>query len=355
MIQKKLALFVLVATIIAFILPATEFLGIPTPSPQFEWNEQPFRPVGVNYYPRTHPWTGTWTQFNGTELAEDFAIIKSLGGNCVRTFIQWELVEPAPWIYNTTIIDRIVEFFEIASEADLAIMLSFFDFGPPSWAGLSDDDPMYTDPDLIAHQVAQLELIIPLINHTKAAFMWDLRNEPTSSVIPISQFVRWVENLTTTIRALGDNHYVVVGGGYGNFEDPRPYAALVDAVCMHFYGASKEPQRRRAFENYLQMFKQSGKPVIVQEFGWSSSGNVTESMQADYYRIMFNLFDQHEIAGVMPWCLWDYGPNFWSESEANFGLLRYDQTWKPAAHVFHDYATGQKQLAWNYWGWEALY
>lgn len=351
---NKVNTVILIMLIAVACLPITEYWTISTPSPQFVWNGTPFRPVGVNYYPRTHPWTGTWEQFNATELAEDCRLIKSLGGNCLRTFIQWRLVEPVPWVYNMTIVSRVVEFFQVVSAENLSIMLSFFDFGPPEWAHVNQD-AQYYNATLIAHQKAQLEFMIPLLNQSKAAFIWDLRNEPSSQTVPMEDFVLWVENLTTTIRALGDSHYIVVGGGYGNFEDPSDYAHLVDAVCMHWYGAGREPQRRRAFEVYLQKFTDCAKPIIVQEFGWSSSGNVTEEMVAEYYRTMFNLFDKHGIAGIMPWCLWDYGPNFWSESEANFGLMHYDGTLKRAGLVFQQYTQGTLESASNYWGWEGLY
>lgn len=353
-IQKQILTIVIIIGSLVAIFPLTEYAFIETPSPQFIWNGTAFRPVGVNYYPRTHPWTGTWEQYNATELAEDLDVVKSLGGNCIRTFIQWRLVEPEPWIYNNTIVDRIVDFFEVASEADMAVMFSFFDFGPPSWAQ-TEGDRMYINKTLIAHQVAQLEYILPKINETKAAFMWDLRNEPTSDTISMDNFVLWVENLTTTIRNLGDTHYIVVGGGYGNFEDPAPYAHLVDAVCMHFYKSLDKPHTEQEFEQYLKIFQATDKPVIVQEFGLPTSGDTTESMQAEYYNSLFALFDKNEIAGVMPWCLWDYGPNFWSEREAEFGLINYDLSWKDAAYVFRDYATGNRRPWLNLYNWGGLY
>ena len=117
-----------------------------------------------------------------------------------------------------------------------------------------EQDSQYDNNTLIAHQVAQLEYIIPKINETKAAFMWDLRNEPTSHRVSSTTFVKWVEDLTSTIRDLGDTNYNVVGGTHGNFEDPRPYTHLVDVVCMHFYQALDKPHRKQAFRDDLQIF-----------------------------------------------------------------------------------------------------
>lgn len=334
-------------------IPITQFVGVARPDPVFYWDGEPFRPIGFNYYPSTHPWEGTWTEFNLTELNQDFIRIKALGGNCIRTFIQWRQIEPNEGEYNNTIVNRIIDLFQAASSHDIAIMFSFFDFGPPAWAH-AEPEQMYINQSLIAKEIAQLEYLIPLINETKAAFIWDLRNEPTSSTISMAQFRIWVENLTTAIRNLGDTHYIVVGGGYGNFENPAGYADLVDAVCMHFYRARDSPTWKREFEIYTRMFRQSQKPIILQEFGWPTgeSWGISESVQATYYKGIFELCDKEQIAGVMPWCLWDYPYLTWSETEGHFGVLRADGSWKPAAHVFHAYVTGSRMNSWNLdWDW----
>ncbi|MHA1684698.1 MAG: cellulase family glycosylhydrolase [Promethearchaeota archaeon] len=340
---------------IGIIVPITEFWGIETPEPVLEWNSMPFRPVGTNYYPRDHPWTGTWTEYNGTEIREDLSRLSALGGNCIRTFIQWKLVEPSLGVFNGTIVNRIVDFFNACSEKNIAIMFSFFDFGPPAWAGV-EQDQMYVDQALIARQVAQLEYIIPLVNETNASFMWDLRNEPRSKNVTREQFSQWVLNLTMTIKNMGDTHYVAVGGGWDNFEDPAIYSDLpVDVVCFHFYQSRDSPTWKRDFQKYVKKFMATGKPVVLQEFGWptwTEGNSITETMQENYFKGIFDECDRAGVAGIMSWCLWDYSVDLdWygtgDHSEEHFGLLHVDGSWKPAAHAFHDYATGDHARTWN--------
>jgi endo-1,4-beta-mannosidase len=325
-------------------LPFTEYWGVTRPDPVFEWNGSPFYPVGLNWFPRDHPWAGTWTEYNGTEVTEDLLRIKALGGNCIRTFIQWYLVEPVPDIYNTTILNRIVDFFQRCSAANIPVMFCFFDFGAPSWAGLNEttQDEMYRRPDLVAREIRQLQTIIPLVNSTSAAWMWDLRNEPASTRLSQTEIRAWVANLTSAIRALGDSHLIVVGGGVGTFEDPAGYADLVDAVCCHYYGNRHNPMWKRQFMQYLNMFRASGKPVILQEFGLPSyvEEGYTEAMQAEDYRVIFEVCDKMNVAGIMPWTLWEFTPPLVVARENWFGILRPDGSWKPAAEVFHAYATG---------------
>jgi endo-1,4-beta-mannosidase len=356
---KSLLIIVAIGAAASITLVTTESLAVATPAPEFTWNGSPFRPIGFNYYPCTHPWTGTWEQFNATELADDMALVKQLGGNCIRTFIQWPLVEPTYGAFNSTIVNRVEQFFQVCSIANVAVMFSFFDFGAPQWAGLNEttQDEMYTNSTLIAREVAQLQFFITLLKDYNCSFIWDLRNEPSSSRVTGTQFAAWVQNLTATIRAIDPGHYIVVGGAYGNFENPAPYAQYVDAVCMHFYRARTEPQWKREFDNYVKQFEATGKPVIVQEFGWPTyePSGITEDVQADFYRAMLELCDQHGIDGIMAWCLWEYPNALWNPAEQNFGVLRPDASWKPAAYVFHDFTAGQMQVTWNINSWEALF
>ncbi|MBD3188293.1 cellulase family glycosylhydrolase [Candidatus Bathyarchaeota archaeon] len=354
---KSIGILSLALVACGVFIPISEYWGVRTPAPVLEWNGQPFRPIGVNYYPRDHPWTGTWTDYNATELRQDLDRIVALGGNCIRTFIQWELIEPQEGVYNVTIVNRVMDFFDACSDKNIAIMFSFFDFGPPDWSGYTSEeqDQMYVDPSLITRQVAQLEYLIPLLNESSAAFLWDLRNEPRSKTVSREQFSAWVANLTATIKNLGDTHYVAVGGGWDNFEDPSIYADLdVDLVCMHFYGARDKPNWKRRFQSYIEEFSATGKPVILQEFGWPTweGIGITEEMQACYYKAIFDECDRSGVAGIMPWCLWDFTVDLdWrnegDHSEEHFGLLRVDGTWKPSGQAFRDYATGNHRRTWN--------
>ena len=246
-----------------------------------------------------------------------------------------------------TMVNTTVAFFKACSEKGIAVMFSLFDYSPPAWAGVSQDQ-MYVNQSLIARECNQPENAHPSLGELQRGVHGDIKNEPSSTWVTDAQFATWVENISATIRSMDRKHLVVVGGAYGNFENPAPYAPYVDAVCVHFYQDRNMPTWKRDFERYLQQFKATGKPVILQEFGWPTwtAGNrITEQMQADYYAQLFAAADKAGIASIIPWCLWDYTVSLdWSgtgdHSEEHFGLLRTDGSWKPSADVFHAYATG---------------
>jgi endo-1,4-beta-mannosidase len=106
----------------------------------------------------------------------------------------------------------------------------------------------------------------------------------------------------------------------------------------------------RDFDKYVQMFQESNKPIILEEFGLSTyPGNTTNvNAQAAYYQRIFEECNKHQLAGIMAWCLWDYSVPLWNLLETQYGLLHTDGSWKPAAFVFHAYATGESIQAFNF-------
>ncbi|MHA1372624.1 MAG: glycoside hydrolase 5 family protein, partial [Promethearchaeota archaeon] len=377
--------FTIIFFVFGGIIPATEFFSVKTPAPVLYWNGKVFRPLGFNYYPRDHPWTGLWTDFNATEVREDLLKIKELGGNCVRTFVHWKLIEDEFGVWNWTTVERVENFFEIAEDVNISIQLSFFDLGIPEitswspytwsntslyddgWQGLYRDDfeseeqyqealndAKFTNESIINHEIAQLQFLIPRLKNYSSAFIWDIMNEPHSKNVPLETFATWVGRLTAAIKQVDTEHLVVVGGGWENFEVPSIYKDLdVDAVCVHFYRARGSPTWKRQFDYYIQDFIDTGKPVILQEFGWPSYDDIgiTEEIQGEYYRAIFDECDKHGVAGIMAWCLWDYTVDLdWKHegdhSEEHFGVLRTDGSWKPSAQAFHDYATGEHERTW---------
>lgn len=142
--QKSIESIVLLALSVSiFVVPIFEYSFVQTPAPVLYWNNEPFRPIGFNYYPCMHPWTRMWTEWNATEMNNDFQLIKALGGNSIRTFVHWSLLELAPGVYNMTYVSMLQEFFSLAEANEIAVILGFFDLGSPSWTDVSHREEMY--------------------------------------------------------------------------------------------------------------------------------------------------------------------------------------------------------------------
>jgi hypothetical protein len=93
------------------------------------------------------------------------------------------------------------------------------------------------------------------------------------------------------------------------------------------------------------------RPLLIGEFGMSTARDLqhgveealrpkigdapgTEAEQARLYAVVLAAAEKDRVAGVLPWCLYDYpikDPN-----ESHFGLVRGDGSLKPAAQVLRD-------------------
>ena len=93
------------------------------------------------------------------------------------------------------------------------------------------------------------------------------------------------------------------------------------------------------------------RPLLIGEFGMSTARDPrhgvedslrarigdapgTEAEQARLYEIVLAAAEKDRVAGVLPWCLYDYPIK--NPDESRFGLVRSDGSLKPAAQVLRD-------------------
>lgn len=103
-------------------------------------------------------------------------------------------------------------------------------------------------------------------------------------------------------------------------------------ISAHSYGPFPH-DGFRSREAEVEAFKSmlDGKPYIITECGLASTEGVTEEEQADFLRAEFQWWDSHGAIGTY-WFQLNDGPT--GHPEHNFGIRRFDYSWKPAAFVF---------------------
>jgi len=72
-----------------------------------------------------------------------------------------------------------------------------------------------------------------------------------------------------------------------------------------------------------------GVPASLREQMNEATG--TEAEQARLYAIILAAAEKEHVAGVLPWCLYDYPLN--NPNESHFGLVRTNGSLKPAAAI----------------------
>lgn len=316
--------------------------------PSIVRNLEPLSVRGTNYFPRLTPWSEMWTSTSLHTIEQDMARTASLNMNTIRTFIFWnEAIEAAGLIApdgtpSEEYLRKVDQLLGAAWRHGIRVVLCFeFEYGnrtpkrPPE-----------------AAWKRALSTFIERHRDDGRVLMWDLMNEPERHGWDEATKEFLVEALALT-RQLDPNHLTTVGIGWQIWN--MPYEALPDVLQYHEYSPRKELDKtgwRRIRRSITRMRLYGGnRPIVIGEFGISSASDPkfgagkewinrtdhkteTEAQQKERYELIFRAAEDQSIAGVLNWCLYDYPTTetgWLQPSESMFGLIRMDDTLKPAA------------------------
>ena len=347
---------------------------------------------------------GFWADFDGSEVATDFARIAAGGLDSVRLFLTWEDFQPTRHEVDREMLDRLVTVAELARQAGLAIVPTLFTGHMsgvnwvPGWAlgGSESDDRFrvvsggkvsgaglrnwYADEEIAQAQALLAgEAAAALVGH-EALWAWDLGNESSNCVVPPSRSSarKWLERITGAIRAADQMALVTVGLHMEDLEEDRrlgpPEAAeACDFLSMHGYpiyatwADGPTDEHLLPFLAHITRWLGNGREVLFSEFGLptypggygseertrehSPSLLVEEEAAAAYTERALAALQGAGCAGAMVWCYTDYDPAIWAKPpldiavhERSFGLWRADGTPKPAVAAVQAFA-GTTRLA----------
>ena len=341
---------------------------------------------------------GWWADFDGSEVATDFARIAAGGLDSVRLFLTWEDFQPTPHEVDREMLDRLVTVADLAGRAGLVILPTLFTGHMsgvnwvPGWAlgGSERDDRFrvvsggkvsgagvrnwYADQEIVeAQAVLAGEAAAALAGH-EALWAWDLGNENSNCVMPPSRpsGQRWLERITTAIRAADQTALVTVGLHMEDLEEdrrlgPQEASEACDLLSMHGYpiyatwAAGPTDEHLLPFLAHITRWLGKGRDVLFSEFGLptyrASDGGeertrehspsllVEEEAAAAYTERALAALQGAGCAGAMVWCYTDYDPAIWTKPpldlavhERSFGLWRADGTPKPAVAAVQAFA-----------------
>jgi endo-1,4-beta-mannosidase len=341
---------------------------------------------------------GWWADFDRSEVVADFARIAAGGFDSVRLFLTWEDFQPTRHEVDGEMLDRLVSVADLAGRAGLAIVPTLFTGHMsgvnwvPGWAlgGSERDDRFRVVSDSrvsgaglrnwdadeeIARAQALLagEAAAALAGH-EALWAWDLGNESSNCVVPPSRSSarRWLERITTAIRAADRTALVTVGLHMEDLEEDRrlgpPEASeACDLLSMHGYpiyatwADGPTDEHLLPFLAHITRWLGKGREVLFSEFGlptyrhiersWerareqSPSLLVEEQAAAAYTARALAALRTAACAGAIVWCYTDYDPAIWAKPpldvavhERSFGLWRADGSPKPAVAAVQEFA-----------------
>jgi len=360
---------VLAFTIVALLLlPMTTDASAGTPAPT-----QPNRAVGVSSHLVWRP---------QAEITTNMRRLAASGVRNIREDFQWDVLEPAPGVYDWSAPDQLMR-----SAATVGVdVLAVIDYSA-TWAS---SDPtgrgsiFYppSDPSTFARFAAVViarygpggrfwaENRQLLARPLQAIEVW---NEPWYDHFwrpgpDPAGYARLVEATAIAVRAVAPSVAIVAAGDLiQSRADARPepwigavlavspnLGAYVNAWSVHPYPSPMNlaPSDGSGARSYgtvagvrdVLAARNATRPIWITEAGWSTSDRsvegVTEAQQAAYVRDALKLAFGDRGASVQRFYLyaWSRSSGQRLDREGNFGLLRADGTTKPAWAAFTSFA-----------------
>jgi endo-1,4-beta-mannosidase len=312
---------------------------------------------GTNYWMRTHPFIGTWTEWNGSTVRQELDKARQLGVNTVRISVPFDhsFAVRVVWgegcgarnarcdYVNGFITNEMTQLLQIASSYGMKVLFALFDW--------SDDFPV-PGTDGYQKNLNYLQGIVGPFAEDDRVLGWDLHNEPEfydtwkGSNGP-DKVITWAANMAAAIRGLDKRHPLTIGmGQYQNLwvqSAGKRLIDIVDFISFHCYDAGGLRPQIDAIQAH------TGKPILLEEMGWPTgpaelsrpNAVYDEATQQFLYRAMLADARASSLVGVAQWTLADNPlgtPEHYIEPtiESWFGLVRRDGSFKPAAAEFRD-------------------
>jgi endo-1,4-beta-mannosidase len=303
---------------------------------QFAINDAPYVVRGVNYFPSRYPWRRFLTETERDTLQGEFAFLQEAGFNTLRIFVWYDALFDCPGsgaIPQAENFQRLDAVIQEAAAHNLRLIVTLHDLPDLT------DTPLYDDPHHVRLQTA---LVVSRYRDEPAILAWDLRNEGDidygsrtnliGGVVGRDQVLTWLASASAWVRGLDNNHLITAGWLFDSLAT-EPY---VDFLSFHHWEDAEGMQSR-----IDEMRAQTGKPILLEEFGYSSF-NVSEGEQAQNIGAIIDIAESSNLLGWMVWTAFDFPleATCWPQPcvdadnhEHHFGLWRTDYTTKPAAQV----------------------
>ncbi|WP_053001087.1 cellulase family glycosylhydrolase [Kosmotoga pacifica] len=307
--------------------------------------------LGVNYWSRSGSifmWEDEY--WNPKIVEEEIIQMKELKMNVCRFFILSPSFMPKPNSLSNRHMERLEAFLSLCEKHDLKTIPTFIvgHMSGENWDfSFREGRDLYTDPFMLEQQRFLISEIVKRIKDSPAIWGYLLTNEMPlygGKSTPDS-VISWAKKLIKAIKTIdphrpvgtGDGCWNVFGGNNGF--DLLELSKLVDFFGPHMYVPETDPYRHSVLTEFIINFlKWYGLPVIMEEFGASSSHAADENIALYYREVFFNTLLTGG-KGNLGWCLNDFDysylrPYSHHPFELLFGIFDADGKPKPVALEF---------------------
>lgn len=278
--------------------------------------------LGVNYWPAEHG-VHWWAEFSPAVVERDLALIQAMGLNCLRLFLRWQDFQPAPERVSEEALAAFDQVVALARRRGLRLIPTLFTghMSGENWdVSWRQGRCPYTDPALLRAQLALVRCLGRRYGEEEAIAAWDLANEHDNyAPLPDADAAwLWTHLLTREFRLFA-RQAVLLGTHVTSFTERRTFrfpdlGQLHAVLCVHPYPIYSElcPGRpdlppSTLFPSFCLKLARGlgGKPVLLEEFGLTTT-MVGEEEAAAYYRTVLFSTLAAGARGALAWCFADF-------------------------------------------------
>jgi endo-1,4-beta-mannosidase len=309
--------------------------------------------LGVNFWSRTGG-PHMWRDYRDDVVRTELETMRAAGIDLTRSFFFWPDFHPAPDVIDERMVDAYRTFLTTSDELGMRTIPTFLvghmsgqDWDVP-WREGRD---LYTDPFMLDQQAWFIREMVSRLGDAPALAGWLITNEFThyAGFSDRASVRAWMHRCVRAVRdggstlpvSLGDGAWGSELTGVDNGFRLRDQVDLVDFFGPHNYKTGSDQVRVHSMGAWFCELAHFGIPVILEEFGVSSS-HCSEQAAADLYRQNLHLSLLSGATGWMPWNNTDFDrttedPYRHHAFELAFGLTRVDGTPKQTLHEVADF------------------
>lgn len=282
--------------------------------------------AGINYYPADTPWTLFWPNLRRATLDADFALIKDLGGNAIRIFLQRDAFTGAALDEN---LPKLRGLLAAADRQGLWVVPTLFDMRGGYQTAFWAEDYL------------SLRRILPVLQEAQNIAYVDLKNEPDLDFEVHGRAVveAWARTMLRVARQMAPEFAYTIG--WATAEAAEVLMEDLDVISYHEYSDIDTTQQKL---NAVRTMA-GDKPVHITEIGGSSfelglGFPSSPDGQADLLEQRMTALA--EADGIFLWTLHDFpdpdpvavGKSPWVRSlQGEYGVIAGSGDEKPAAEV----------------------
>ena len=302
--------------------------------------------LGANYWPRISS-LAMWREGGVEEIENDLRALVELGVRAVRLFVLLrDFIDPDLGLRE----DALSKLEQVLSAAQRLGMSVYLTLVTVHMSGRNWFDPLRRGSLYSLETLDRLQLFVAELVRRLAKWRcikcWVLSNELSNVEPPPSRaaYRALVRSLIATIKLVDGSRPVALGDYYGLGREPRSVeSVMADISDLHVYYYDNDDVRQSmAYAAMIEWYSSIGKPVVLEEFGCSTTIFDPHTHARFVNAILFTSL-MNGARGAFLWCYSDYaekGEQLLDHHplELGFGIFKSSGEPKPVAETLKSFA-----------------